>query len=473
LIHYHLYQKPEKTYLGLTSKKIIFIFMSLFITYGILSNYSSQNTHIYSSPENIVGNISSKIKEIPNKKILDKVDNDPYEEISIVSSKITTMLKKEALLAPVEKNIIVGGGDTLVGLLVNKADVSRLNAFKLVNSLKNIYDPKDITPGHKLTLSFNRNPALNIPKLKTLYIEKDPINIIKITLNANGEYKAQKITKTLYRSFKAYKGTIKNSLYVDAKAKGVRDSIIIDMIKMYSWNVDFQREIRPGDKFELLCEEYKTKDGEIIKNKGKIIYAKLTLRKRELPFYRFTDKSGFTDYYDDAGRSAKKALMKTPVNGARISSRYGMRRHPVLGYSKMHKGIDFAAPRGTPIYAAGDGVIEKARRFGSFGNYVKIRHRRGLETAYAHMQKFNRKIREGRRVKQGQIIGYIGTTGRSTGPHLHYEVLVKGHQVRPSSVKLPLGIKLSGKNLKSFKRNLLTARANFKKSRLITKIAKN
>jgi murein DD-endopeptidase MepM/ murein hydrolase activator NlpD len=263
---------------------------------------------------------------------------------------------------------------------------------------------------------------------------------------------------------KAVRGKIENSLFVDAQAQGLPDSVILELIKLYSFGVDFQRELQPGNTFEVLYEQYITDDGSVVPGKGNIVYARLGLDGRVMPLYRYEDKAGEVEYFDTTGASAKKPLMKTPIDGARISSGFGMRFHPILGYTKMHKGIDFAAPRGTPIYAAGDGVIEKAGKFSSYGNYCRIRHRAGLETAYAHMQGFHAGIRPGSRVKQGQVIGYVGTTGRSTGPHLHYEILIGGKQVNPAGVKLAGGRALGGKDLKAFRQIVAARDAEFAKS---------
>ena len=190
-------------------------------------------------------------------------------------------------------------------------------------------------------------------------------------------------------------------------------------------------------------------DGKVLRP-GNILYAAMTLGGTKTALYRYAD-DGFVDYFDSAGRSARKALLRTPIDGARLSSSFGMRKHPVMGYSRMHKGIDFAAGKGTPIYAAGDGIVERASRFGNFGNYIRLRHNSDYATAYGHLSRYAKGIHPGKRVKQGQVIGYVGSTGRSTGPHLHYEVLYNGKQVNPLSVKLPTGTKLAGKALAGFK----------------------
>lgn len=349
-----------------------------------------------------------------------------------------------------KKELQVGKGDTLMELLI-KNEVPRDEAYNAIQALRKVYDPRDLNPGHQVTVFFHKDPAEADPHFVGLRIERDAVNSVAVNRGDDGSFKVNAEAKALHKEMKAFRGTIDNSLYVDAKQAGVPDRVILDLIKMYSWGVDFQREIHNGDSFEVMYEQYVTDDGRVVPGKGEIAYATMRLSGRDMPLYRYEDKNGDSEYFDPAGQSVKKPLMKTPIDGARISSTFGVRRHPVLGYNKMHKGIDFAAPRGTPIYAAGDGVIERAGKFSSFGNYVRIRHRNGLCTAYGHMNGFRSGIRAGGRVKQGDVIGYVGTTGRSTGPHLHYEILVNGAQVNPATVKVAGGRSLSAKELKGFK----------------------
>ena len=213
--------------------------------------------------------------------------------------------------------------------------------------------------------------------------------------------------------------------------------------------MDFQRDIRPGDGFEVMFKRFHDAEGNLVHN-GAIVHAALTLSGERRPIYLHTTADGRTGYFNEKGESARKALMRTPIDGARLSSAFGKRRHPVLGYSMMHRGVDFAAPAGTPIYAAGQGSIVYAGRKGAYGNYIRLRHNRLYATAYAHMRRFARGMAKGRRVKQGQVIGYVGSTGRSTGPHLHYEILREGRRVNPFKVKMPSGRKLTGKELERF-----------------------
>jgi hypothetical protein len=262
-------------------------------------------------------------------------------------------------------------------------------------------------------------------------------------------FHAVALERPLTREVAGGRGTIDSSLFVTGQEAEVPVPVMVDMIRAFSFDVDFQREIWPSDGFELIYERYHDRAGVLAKT-GDILYAALLLSGRRVELYRFTPKSGRTDYFDANGKSVRKTLMRTPIDGARITSGYGRRRHPILGYNRMHRGTDFAAPRGTPVYAAGDGVVEVAGRKGGYGKYIRIRHNGTYKTAYAHLNGYARKIRRGRRVKQGQVIGYVGSTGRSTGPHLHYEVMVNGRQVNPLKIRLPSGETLKGEDLEAF-----------------------
>ncbi|WP_440677356.1 peptidoglycan DD-metalloendopeptidase family protein [Candidatus Pelagibacter sp. HIMB1587] len=241
---------------------------------------------------------------------------------------------------------------------------------------------------------------------------------------------------------------ILQSLYKAATDEKIPANIIIEFARIYGFQVDFQRDIRKQDKFQIMYEIFLNDKNEIIET-GEILFANLKLSGQDNGLYYF-DKEGSEGHYDKNGKSVKKALMKTPINGARLSSPFGMRKHPIDGYNKMHRGTDFAAPTGTPIMASGDGVVKKAGWCGGGGNCVKIRHNSTYQTVYAHMSKFARGIKTGVRVKQGQTIGYVGSTGKSTGPHLHYEVIVNGKKVNSQKLKLPSGKILKGKERKLF-----------------------
>ena len=242
--------------------------------------------------------------------------------------------------------------------------------------------------------------------------------------------------------------TILQSLYKSANTQKIPPNIIIEFARIYGFQVDFQRDIRKQDKFQIMYEIYLNEKEEVIET-GEILFLNLKLSGQDNSLYYF-DKEGSEGHYDKNGKSVKKALMKTPINGARLSSPFGMRKHPIDGFNKMHKGTDFAAPMGTPIMASGDGVIKKAGWCGGGGNCVKIKHNSTYQTVYAHMSKFARGIKSGVRVKQGQTIGYVGSTGKSTGPHLHYEVIINGKKVNSQKLKLPSGKILKGKERKLF-----------------------
>jgi len=351
----------------------------------------------------------------------------------------------------IERTLTVKKGDTLMPMLIG-AGLPRAQAHSAITALSKHFKPKNIRPGHKVTLKFKAgdDDADAKPVFAALVFQPNIYSTITVSLNEQGGFEAGKQKTIVQRRLFRAEGKIASSLYLSAVKAGVSPSILMEMIRLYSWDVDFQRSIRPGDGFEVMFEKLYTEDGEFARF-GNVLYGKLVLSGTDLPLYRYTTKGGLTDYFDTNGKSARKALMRTPINGARLSSGFGRRRHPILGYTKVHRGLDFAAPRGTPIYAAGNGTVVYRARNGAYGNYIRIRHNSQYSTAYGHMSRFSRKIRRGRRVKQGQIIGYVGTTGRSTGPHLHYEVLARGRQLNPFRLKLPSGKSLKGAELVRFK----------------------
>ncbi len=354
---------------------------------------------------------------------------------------------------PEERSIKLGNGDTVAGVL-QKAGVSGTEAYYAVKALTEHYDPRQVKPGQQIALRFDPVGEEEDMALAEIRVKIDPITSVVVNKQEETEtFKAVLDKKKVEERTNGHYAVIETSLYGSALKAGIPAPIVAELIRVYSWDVDFQRDIRQGDKIEILYTTYETKDGDIARY-GDVQFANLSVGGTDIPVYRYEMQNGDVDYFEADGRSIRKALMKTPIDGARLSSGFGMRRHPVLGYNKMHKGADFAAPTGTPIYAAGDGTIELAGRKGGYGNYVRIRHNSTLKTAYAHMNKFSKKARTGKRVKQGDVIGYVGTTGRSTGPHLHYEVLEKGRQVNPSKVDLPTGEKLKGKDLENFKKKM-------------------
>ena len=273
----------------------------------------------------------------------------------------------------------------------------------------------------------------------------------KIYLSRSNDFKTfnEKIVTTkLVKKILYEENVIMNSLYKSAIDVGIPDSIIVEFARIYGFEIDFQRDIRKKDTFQIMYEIFESEDEEVIE-KGNILYANLNVQGINYPLY-FFNKKNLEGHYDKSGKSIVKTLMKTPINGARLSSPFGMRKHPIDGFNKMHRGTDFAAPMGTPIMASGDGVIVKAGWCGGGGNCVKIKHNSVYQTIYAHMSKFANRVKSGVRVKQGQIIGYVGSTGKSTGPHLHYEVIENGKKINSQTLKLPSGKVLKGNDRKLF-----------------------
>ena len=269
----------------------------------------------------------------------------------------------------------------------------------------------------------------------------------------NNDYVSKITIRPTTKHISFQEGIIKTSLYNSSKKLKMPEKTFAEMISILGFAIDFQRDIRIGDKFEVLY----SKETDLLDNKtidtSPIEFIGITLSGKKLSYYRFKTYQGFTGYFDENGFSSKKTLMKTPLNGARLSSGYGTRRHPILGYTKMHRGLDFAAPKGTPVFAAGDGVIEFSGWNGSYGKYIRIRHNGNYKTAYAHLMKT--KKRKFQKVSQGDVIGYVGSTGRSTGPHLHYEVLFAGRQVNPMRIKLPSGKNVPKGDLSRYKKHVL------------------
>ena len=347
------------------------------------------------------------------------------------------------------KNIKVGKGDTLMELFTREG-MNRSEAHLVIKVLSKHYNPKRIRPGQQLAMVFE--PQTGNSKddlLSEIIVKPDIYNEINIVRLEDDTFKATKSKKAVVTRLMRSKGTIKSSLYVAATDAGVPAPILMEIIRIFSWDVDFQRGIRKGDGFDIVYENLYTEEGDFARF-GKVIYGNLILRGKENPLYRFKTSKKVVDYFNKKGLNARKTLMRTPINGARLSSGYGKRRHPILGYTKMHRGVDFAAPRGTPIYAGGSGTVVYRGRNGAYGNYIRIRHNGKFSTAYGHMRRFHPKVRRGSRVRQGQIIGYVGTTGRSTGPHLHYEILRHGRQANPMRIKMPSGQKLKKRDLAAF-----------------------
>ena len=351
----------------------------------------------------------------------------------------------------IQKVIEVRPGDTLYGVLVD-AGVSEDEAKDAVGALSDVFSPRDLRAGQEITLNISTASGMRDsstdPQLMSLTFEPDVVTDVTLKRSDSGNFVAASVDKELVDANRRVAGVIDSSLFGAAQEAGVPMPVIADLIKTFSFDVDFQRDIQDGDSFEVFYERKETAEGNFVKS-GQILFASLTLSGKTIPVYYF-ERDGDGEYFTPNGEAIRKSLLRTPVDGARITSGFGMRMHPLLGYSKMHKGVDFGAPTGTPIYAAGSGTVVEITKNKSYGNYVRIRHNGEYQTAYAHMSKFAKGLKKGDRVKQGDVIGYVGATGRATGPHLHYEILVGGEQVNPAKVKMASGDKLTGKQLKAF-----------------------
>ena len=370
-------------------------------------NYNNFIGNIYfkKTLNEIINNLEPKYKKIKHKIKSGETFDKILESYSIKKDEITKIKKS----------------------LQKKTNLNKLNTKQIIEfSL-------DKTNNKIEEFIFQHSSTQKINLTRNL--ESDSFNeeILSIKLNKKILYKEDIILQSLYKS---------------ALKQNIPANIIIDFAGIYGFQVDFQRDIRKKDKFQILYELYFNEKNEIVET-GEILFANLKLSGQDNSLYYF-DHSGSEGHYDKNGKSVKKALMKTPINGARLSSPFGMRKHPIDGFNKMHRGTDFAAPLGTPIMASGDGIIKKAGWCGGGGNCVKIKHNSTYQTVYAHMSKFARGIKTGVRVKQGQTIGYVGSTGKSTGPHLHYEVIVNGKKVNSQKLKLPSGKILKGNERKLF-----------------------
>jgi len=342
-----------------------------------------------------------------------------------------------------EFNYVVQNNDTIEKILkkhdISTEDINNIAASVVKKKLSNIFIKTEVKIITKEDSGYRKIVRLSYPI--------NEITTVEIKRNKDKFIISENILK-LNKKEVILSNTIENNLYNSAINAGIEPNIIVEFANMYGFEVDFQRDIRSGDKFEVYYERY-VDENNIVRNTGKIIYASMFVNNKELVLYnfKFNNKEG---YYDVDGKSVIKTLMKTPINGARLSSSFGLRKHPILGYNKLHQGTDFAAPTGTPIMASGSGIVLRAQKYKGYGNFVSIKHPSNYVTAYGHMSKYGRGIRRGVRVKQGQIIGYVGSTGMSTGPHLHYEVIKNGKRINSQRLKLPTGKILSNRARNKF-----------------------
>ena len=374
--------------------------------------------------------------------------------------KITSELENR--FSEIEYN--VKEGDSYESI-INTIEISKFEKNKFLETIKKNKNLKTLRPKQKIFFKIDKKNTPQILEFKIEINKKKEILFSK--KNGAKVFKSKIVEKNFDKKIVYKESKITKSLYQTAINLNIKPNIIIEFARLYGFQVDFQRDIWKDDSFQIIYEEFIDKDKNIVET-GEIIFANLNLQNEDLNLYKFEYEKDKIDYFDENGKSMRKTLMKTPINGARLSSSYGKRKHPILGFTKMHTGTDFAAPMGTPIMASGDGLVVRAKWCGGGGNCVKIKHNTTYQTVYAHMSKFAKGIKRGVKVKQGQIIGYVGSTGLSTGPHLHYEVIENGKKINSQKLKLPSGKILKGDQRKVFEVNKI--KIDVLKSNLISKM---
>jgi murein DD-endopeptidase MepM/ murein hydrolase activator NlpD len=450
---------------------LVFMLMISFFLVGFGSNSSTKQYNPSQHPENSTqfNTNSHPGTEITSLDISGThgIEPRPKREYPAGQDPSITALEGhetgEPLVSIEEKKVTVANGDTLMELLVREG-LERSEAHNVIVTLQKVFNPRRIRQGQEVTLAFEHLDNYD-PMFQNMNLKLDVTRSVQVARCPENGFVVQDLTFELGTRPVRAEAEINSSLYNAAINAGMPIEVLMQMIRAYSFDIDFQRDIQPGDQFAVLFEELVDGNGEFVRG-GSVLFANLNTRGRSLPIYRYETSDGEVDFFNDKGQSVRKTLMVTPIDGARLSSGYGKRRHPILGYSRMHQGLDFAAPTGTPIMAAGDGVVEYAGRKGNYGNYIRLRHPNEYHTVYAHMSRFASGIRQGARVKQGEIIGYVGSTGLSTGPHLHYEVHHRGSHVNPASVVSPPGRTLKGEELERFmsaKKDLETLFASLEK----------
>ncbi len=397
--------------------EIFALSLLLFITIISTSYYNYNKKKIYSNYKTVINNVYFK-------KSLNNLFNNLEPKFKKISHQIQSGETFDNILESYE---------------INKSEISDIK-----KKLSNKINLNKLNTSQKIQFVIDQKNNV----LKEFVFSISSTEKIYLTRDNNNDFNQKILVTELNKDVLYSENIILDSLYKSAINQKIPPNIIVEFARIYGFQVDFQRDIKKRDSFQIMYEVYIDDKNRIIET-GKILFANLKLSGENYSLYYF-DKEGSQGHYDKRGKSVKKALMKTPINGARLSSPFGMRKHPIDGYNKMHRGTDFAAPMGTPIMASGDGLVKKAGWCGGGGNCVVIKHNSTYKTVYAHMSKFAKGIRSGVRVKQAQIIGYVGSTGKSTGPHLHYEVIVNGKKINSQTLKLPSGKILKGEERKLF-----------------------
>ena len=344
-------------------------------------------------------------------------------------------------------NYEIKRGDTIQKIL-KKFEVQNNEIQNIINQYKKYGNPNQLLAGNEIDIIIKKNLSANKNTIEKFSVPITKSTTIAITKDEDNNITSNKIITKLYKKKILSENIIKKNLYASAMEVNINPDTIIEFARIFGFEIDFQRDIRKHDYFRIIYEKYFDENGEFIKS-GSTLYAHMSVNGREITLYKFGNDKSY-GYFNVNGKSVEKALMKTPINGARLSSSFGLRKHPILGFSKLHTGTDFAAPMGTAIMASGSGTVTRAKWCGGGGNCIKIKHNSTYETIYAHMKSFSKGMKVGKKVRQGQIIGYVGSTGMSTGPHLHYEVIINGKKINSQKLKLPSGKVLKDDERKQF-----------------------
>jgi len=410
------------------------IFFGLYIFFNNISNLNLKKNIIFSEP---------KVEEIQNKETfkVSKKEAPTLIATTPIDNSITNLN---------EEIFTVKKGQTFSEILDNF--IFKFDKFEIINLVNNKFDLKSLKVNQKISFFSDEDQII-----QKIIIDLDFKTKLIVNLSKNLEVTKKELNTQTDIESKEY--IITNSLYADGVNSNVPNEVLVRLIQLFSFDLDFQRDIKKNTAVSISYEKTYVENASEF-SIGDIDYAKIEIGKNNLEYFKFLTDEGFIDYFNREGKNVKKSILKTPLDGARLSSNFGMRKHPISGFNKMHKGIDFAAPIGTPIYAGGNGIVEYVGTNGGYGKYIRIRHNNEYKTAYAHLNSYKKGISKGVRVNQGEVIGYVGNTGRSTGPHLHYEIIYQNKQINPLTLKLPSGKILIGEELKRFEKDYKMILAN-------------
>lgn len=411
----------------------ILVIVLVFLCWGV---YGGEITQLFSAPDNAVA------APVKNVSLSGPVVLDKAKPLPAVAEP-----EKEGIIVAVAKN------DTLIGILA-RHQVATKERQALCRAVSEFFDLRRLRPGHTMELLLSDEVDNNGNRcLERLRLMTELDVLVEVTHSDHASFSAVRKPLQHKKTVREVSGSIDSSFFLSARKLGVSREIFTEFYHMVGARVDFQREIRKGDSFQIVYEEYDDSPYGGI-HAGRLLYASLTLQNKSVAYYQYTTHDGFSGFFDENGNSVDSQLLRTPLAGGVLSSLFGSRKHPVLGYQKMHRGVDFSARRGTPVLAAGDGVVETVGRYGNYGKFIKIRHGSEFMTGYAHLQGYAKDIKPGTRVSQGDVIGYVGSTGLATGPNLHYEVFRYGKRINPMTLKLPPIKSLHGEELLRFREYL-------------------